>query len=116
MLDEERPMRSEINLRATRLLLAAGLAFSGAAALAANGVWMTQGEESAVKVGMTTTEVERALGQPARVITYRDAPGPTWTYHVVGAPFGMTDFDISYGADGKVSYASERILGGAGAR
>ena len=109
-------MRSEINLRATCLLLAAGLAFSGAAALAANGVWMTQGEESAVKVGMTTAEVERALGQPARVITYRDAPGPTWTYHVVGAPFGMTDFDISYGADGKVSYASERILGGAGAR
>src|SRR6185295_14937407 len=107
MLDEERPMRSEIDLRATRLLLAAGLALSGAPALAANGVWMTQGEETAVKVGMTTTEVERALGQPARVITYRNAPGPTWTYHVVGAPFGMTDFDVSYGADGKVSYASE---------
>jgi len=109
-------MTSNINPGALRWLLAAGLAFSGAAALAANGVWMTQSEETAVKVGMTTTEVEQALGQPARVITYRNAPGPTWTYHVVGAPFGMTDFDISYGADGRVSYASERILGGAGAR
>ncbi len=109
-------MRSEINPGATRFLLAAVLAFGGAAAQAANGVWMTQSEETAVRVGMTTTEVERVLGRPARIVTYRDAPGPTWTYHVAGAPFGMTDFDISYGADGKVSYASERILGGAGAR
>ena len=109
-------MRYEINLRAMRLLLAAGLAFSGTAALAANGVWMTQAEETAVRVGMTTTEVERALGQPARVITYREAPGPTWTYHVVGAPFGMTDFDVSYGSDGRVLFASERIIGGAGTR
>ena len=109
-------MRSAINLRAARWLLAAGLALGGATAQAANGVWMTQSEESAVRVGMSTTEVEGVLGRPARIISYRDAPGPTWTYHVAGAPFGMTDFDISYGADGKVSYASERILGGAGAR
>ena len=109
-------MRSEINLRATRWLLAAGLALSGVAAQAANGVWMTQSEESAVTVGMASAEVERALGRPARIISYRDAPGPTWTYHVAGAPFGMTDFDISYGADGRVLFASERILGGAGAR
>ena len=109
-------MRSAINLRAARWLLAAGLALGGVTAQAANGVWMTQSEESAVRVGMSTTEVEGVLGRPARIISYRDAPGPTWTYHVAGAPFGMTDFDISYGADGKVSYASERILGGAGAR
>ena len=109
-------MRSEINPGATRFLLVAVLAFGGAATQAANGVWMTQSEESAVTVGMASAEVERVLGRPARIISYRDAPGPTWTYHVAGAPFGMTDFDISYGADGKVSYASERILGGAGAR
>src|SRR4030095_3641551 len=109
-------MRSKINLRATPWLLAAGLALSGATAQAANGVWMTQSEETAVKVGMSTSEVERVLGRPARIVSYRDAPGPTWTYHVAGAPFGMTDFDVSYGADGKVLYASERIIGGSGAR
>jgi len=63
---------------------------------------------------MTTTEVERALGPPARTLTYRYAPGPTWKYHVIDAPFGITDFDISFGADGKVLYASEQVIGGSG--
>ena len=107
-------MRTRINLRATRWLLAAGLAFSGVAAHAQNGVTITQSQETFVKVSMSTAEVERVLGRPARIVTYRDSPGPTWTYHVVGAPFGITDFDITFGADGKVLWSSERILGGSG--
>jgi HAMP domain-containing protein len=108
-------MTSKINLRTTRWLLAAGLAFGAAAAQAASGVSVTESQETAVKAGMSTTEVEQILGRPAHVVSYRSAPGPTWTYHVFGAtPFGMTDFDVSFGADGKVLWASERVLGGAG--
>ena len=109
-------MRPEIPPRAGRWLSTAVLAFSAAAAGAQNGVTITQSHEAFVTVGMSSTEVDRALGRPARIVTYRDAPGPTWTYHVVGAPFGMTDFDVSYGADGRVLFASERIIGGAGTR
>jgi HAMP domain-containing protein len=108
-------MTSRISLRATRWLLAAGLAFGAVAAQAASGVSVTESQETAVKAGMSTTEVEQILGRPAHVVSYRSAPGPTWTYHVFGAtPFGMTDFDVSFGADGKVLWASERVLGGAG--
>ena len=108
-------MTSRISLRATRWLLAAGLAFGATAAQAASGVSVTESQETAVKVGMSATEVEQILGRPAHVVSYRSAPGPTWTYHVFGAtPFGMTDFDVTFGADGKVLWASERVLGGAG--
>ncbi len=108
-------MTSRINLRTTRLLFACGLAFGAAAAQAASGISVTASQEAAVKVGMSTTEVEQILGRPAHIVSYRNAPGPTWTYHVFGAnPFGMTDFDVSFGADGKVLWASERVLGGAG--
>lgn len=108
-------MTSKINLRSTRWLLIAGLAFGVAAAQAASGVSVTESQKTAVKVGMTAAEVEQILGRPAHVVSYRSAPGPTWTYRVFGAnPFGMTDFDVSFGADSKVVWSSERVLGGAG--
>ena len=107
-------MRTGFNLLAIRWLLAAGLALSGTATQAQNGVTITQSLETSVKVGMSSTEVEGVLGRPAHIVRFRDAPGPTWMYHVVGSPFGMADFEVSYGADGKVLYASERILGGSG--
>jgi hypothetical protein len=107
-------MTSKINLRTSRWLVVAGLAFGVAAAQAASGVSVTESQETAVKVAMSAAEVEQILGRPAHIVSYRNAPGPTWIYHVVGAPFGMTDFDVSFGADGKVLWASERILGGAG--
>jgi hypothetical protein len=76
------------SIRRLRWLLAAGLAFSGAAARAANGVWMTQSEETAVRVGMTHAEVERPSADRlalSRTATRRDQPGRiTWS----GAPFG----------------------------
>ena len=108
-------MTSRINLRTTRFFFACGLALAAAATQAASGVSVTDSQVAAVKVGMSTTEVEQILGRPAHIISYRNAPGPTWTYHVFGAnPFGMTDFDVSFGADSKVLWASERVLGGAG--
>jgi hypothetical protein len=107
-------MGSKTNLRASGWPIAAGLVFFSAAAQGQSGVTITQSEETRVRVGMSTAEIERAMGRPARIINYRNAPGPTWTYHVVGAPFGMTDFDVSFDAEGRVLWASERVLGGAG--
>jgi len=80
-------------------------------AQAASGFNITQGDESKVAIGMDTADVERSLGPPARVIRYPRQPGPTWTYNVVGAPFGITKFDIDFGADGRVTSATERIIG-----
>jgi hypothetical protein len=108
-------MTSKINLRTTRWFLAAGLAFGAAAAQAASGVTVTESQEAAVKVGMTATEVQEILGRPAHVVSYFSAPGPTWTYQVFGAaPFGMTEFDVGFGSDGKVVTVGTRILGAGG--
>jgi hypothetical protein len=78
---------------------------------AASGFNITQSEESKVAVGMDTADVQRSLGPPERIRQYPRQPGPTWTYNVVGAPFGITKFDVDFGADGKVVSASERIVG-----
>jgi hypothetical protein len=110
----EQTMTSKISLRTTRWLLAAGLVFGAAAAQAASGVTVTESQETAVTVGMSATEVEQILGRPAHIVSYRSAPGPTWTYNVVGAPFGTTEFDVGFGSDGKVVSVGTRILGGGG--
>ena len=104
-------MRSKVNVRAIRWLLAAGLAFGAAAAQAAGGVTITQSQETRVAVGMSATEVQQNLGRPADIVTYRNAPGPTWTYQVVGAPFGRTEFNVDFGADGRVTSTGEFIRG-----
>jgi hypothetical protein len=92
-------------------LLTAGLAFCAAAAEAANGFSITQNDEARAAVGMSEAEVRQNLGPPARTRQYRDGPGPTWTYEVQAAPFGRTDFDIDFGADGKVASVGERLYG-----
>src|SRR4029077_18706294 len=93
-----------------RLIVGAFYAIS-AVAQAANGFNITQSDESKVGVGMDTTDVQRSLGPPEWVHQYPRQPGPTWTYNVVGAPFGITKFDVDFGADGKVVSANERIIG-----
>lgn len=104
-------MESKINLRKLRWLLAAGLTFGVAAAQAASGVTITAGDEAKVAVGMSTTEVQQNLGRPADIVRYRNESGPTWTYEVDGAPFGVTEFDVDFGSDGKVVSVGERVLG-----
>jgi len=105
-------MTSKINLRTTRWLLAAGIMFGAAATQAAGGVTVTERQETAVAVGMNATEVRQTLGRPAEIVKYRNEPGPTWSYDVVGALFGVTMFDIDFGSDGKVASMSERVEGG----
>ena len=104
-------MKSKMNLLATRWLLAAGLAFGAAAAQAAGGVTITQSEEATVGVGMSASQVEQILGRPADIVTYGRAAGPTWTYEVEGSPFGVTEFDVDFGSDGKVMSVGERVMG-----
>ena len=94
-----------------RWLIVCAFSIVSALAQAASGYNITQSEESKVTIGMDTTEVQRSLGPPERIFTYPRQPGPTWTYNVVGAPFGITKFDVDFGADGKVVSATERIIG-----
>jgi len=103
-------MPSRANGGLTHRLVATGLAFV-AVAQSASGFTLTQSQESAVKVGMSTTEVQAILGFPARIHQYRTAPGATWTYQVVDAPFGRTEFNVDFGADARVTSTGEFIRG-----
>jgi subtilisin family serine protease len=108
-------MTLDLELRTARWILAGALAVGAVVAHAAAGYSVTESQEGAVKVGMSTTEVQQILGHPARIINYPYAPGPTWTYRVLGpSPFGMTEFDVAFGSDGKVSNVSTQIIVGVG--
>jgi hypothetical protein len=100
-------MTSRINLHATRWLFAAAIAVGAAYAQAASGVAVTRSQEIAIKAGMSATEVLQILGRPADVFHYRIAPGPSWTYHLVGGSYSTHEFDVDFGADGKVISARE---------
>ena len=94
-----------------RRLIVGAFSIVSALAQAVSGFNITQSDESKVAIGMDTEAVQRYLGPPERVFRYPRQPGPTWTYNVVGAPFGITEFDVDFGADGRVLSASERIIG-----
>ena len=105
-------MKSGFNTRIANLFVGAGFALGiAAAAQAASGVSITESQEPAIAVGMTQSQVEQALGRPADVISYPFAAGPTWSYNVEDATFGVTSFDVDFGGDGKVTNAAERVLG-----
>ena len=94
-----------------RRLIVGAFSIVSALAQAVSGFNITQSDESKVAIGMNMTDVQRSLGPPERVFRYPTQPGLTWTYNVVGAPFGITKFDIQFGTDGKVVSASESIIG-----
>jgi outer membrane protein assembly factor BamE (lipoprotein component of BamABCDE complex) len=105
----ENDMRTRIPLAASRWLLAAGLALGVAAAQAARGYDVRHEQESQVQVGMSQAEVQQALGRPAHVERYRNEPGPTWTYDVIGSQSPPELFEVDFGADGKVASVDERV-------
>jgi hypothetical protein len=106
-------MTSPLALRIFGWLLSAGLTFLVAAAHAASGYSITPGDEASISVGVTDAEVRDRLGPPAHIRQYLNRPGTTWTYEVRGAPFGRTDLDIDFSADGKVVTPFEKPYGGA---
>lgn len=108
------PARS-ISRPATRWLAATGLALAavGAAYAAPSGYTVAPTQERLVTAGMSQSEVQQALGRPARAMRYGNEPGPTWTYDVTTASLGGDDqtlFDVDFGPDGHVISAQERIV------
>jgi outer membrane protein assembly factor BamE (lipoprotein component of BamABCDE complex) len=99
-------MTSKLNRHCARWLLAVGLAAGVATANAASGFNVTKDQEALIAPGMSTVEVQSALGRPAHNVRYANEPGRTWTYRTIGST--ETVFDVDFGADGRVAAVSER--------
>jgi hypothetical protein len=98
----------------SRLILATSLLVSFAAAHAAGGFTVTHDQEKLVAVGMTVGEVQQALGRPALTEQFRNEPGPTLSYNVIGGANQTALFDVDFGSNGQVASVSERMLDSGG--
>lgn len=93
-----------------RLALACSLLLGFAAAHAASGFTVTPGQEKLVTVGMTMSEVQQTLGHPALTEQFRNEPGQTLSYNVIGGADQVALFDVDFNANGQVASVSEREL------
>jgi len=93
-----------------RLLVIAGIAFSGVTAHAASGYSVNPADEQRVSVGMTQAEVLQTLGRPSTNQRFPNEPGATWTYSVPSDLNHHTLFEVDFSADGKVLSTGERVL------
>lgn len=93
---------------AARLIVAAGFAFCAVLAQAASGFWVSQNQEGLVAPGMSMQQVRDTLGHPTTFIKYRNQPGPTFTYRVMGT--ADTLFDVDFDANDRVVSTNERIV------
>lgn len=91
---------------ATAALVAGALGLSACATQ--KGFNVVSAQEPLVKVGMTQQQVLDLLGTPTRNMHYRNQPGPTFTYRVLGSLPRML-FDVDFDAQGKVASTSERM-------
>ena len=103
-------MKSAFAPRLAGLLLA-GVALISAETRAANGFSIATARENVVTIGMSMAEVQQLLGPPARADQYRSTPGPVWTYKVIDPLFGRTEFNVEFGADGRVIAKGEIVIG-----
>ena len=103
-------MLYRLNAPVSRCLLAAGLVFGAAAAVAADGYTVNGKQEAQIKVGMSQDQVRQIIGRPVRMEQFGNEPGPTWTYDVVGGLGHVSMFDVDFGADGRVASSQERIV------
>ena len=99
----------KLNAKIAPVLLSASL-LGSLAAYAAEGVHVEKSQAMMVKIGMTPSEVQQAIGRPARVSEFRNESGPTWTYQVAGQPSDRSVIDIDFDANGRVESVSERSL------
>jgi SmpA / OmlA family len=106
-------MTIKFGTRATRSLLAAGLAL-GIASAYARDYNVTHEQEQLVQPGMTADALKAALGSPAGTQAVANEPAPIWIYHVANSPTAVpesrTVFDVHFGADGRVTSASESVM------
>jgi outer membrane protein assembly factor BamE (lipoprotein component of BamABCDE complex) len=100
-----------MNTKSVRMcvgLTVVSLAVLGAGTVhAASGYVITPAEGKQVKSGMSRQEVRQLLGRPAHDMKYRNEPGRTWTYGVLGPDEKV--FDIEFSSDGRVVLTNERI-------
>lgn len=89
-------------------IVAASLILGASLAQAATGFTVTQSQETLVTPGMSASQVREALGRPSQHIKYRNQPGPTFTYRVLGTM--DTLFDVDFDASGRVASTNERIV------
>ncbi len=98
-------------LTASACPLAAALAIGAAPAMAADpgGFQVSKAQQELVRAGMSADEVRQAIGQPSRIYNYRNEPGPTWTYSVIGENCTMV-YEVDFGPDGRVIKAMQREI------
>lgn len=96
-------LNSTIGLATAALLVAAATPALAEPA----GVTVVESQEASIKVGMTSAEVRQILGRPQRINQYRNQPGATYAYVLVGKY--DTVFEVDFGSDGKVINTDERI-------
>lgn len=101
-------MALEYSTPAVRLMVMAGCVFCTALSHAASGFTVRPSQEGLVTPGMSLTQVRQTLGHPSQSIQYRNQPGPTFTYRVIGT--GDTLFDVDFDANGQVVSTNERIV------
>lgn len=90
----------------SRALMAGGLFVCVAAAQAATGYNVSDHQEAMIHAGMTSAQVNRALGTPDTKLQYPSSSGPTWSYN---DPDGVLPgaFHVNFGPNGKVASADE---------
>lgn len=98
----------KVYTQTARPIIAISLLLGFAAAHAAGGFTATPDQEKSIAVGMTTSEVQQALGRPAITEKFRNEPGPTWSYNLIGFANEPTLLDIDFGSNGQVASVSER--------
>jgi hypothetical protein len=99
-------MNHLFDLAVARRVLLAGMLLAFGSATAAPGYTVTERDLRLIKVGMTTGEVERALGPPMWNFKYRNAPGPQWFYDVSGVVV-PTVLEVAFDSNGIVILARD---------
>jgi outer membrane protein assembly factor BamE (lipoprotein component of BamABCDE complex) len=104
---KEKKMRT-LKLSLMALAAASSLGFAGIT----QAKDLTPSEQGLISAGMTTQEVEQAIGKPERSQNFALSGTSTWTYGTSDFTVREGDrvFEVDFGADGKVQQAGARDL------
>ena len=96
-------------IKACTWILASALAVATAPSWAATpgGFQVNKAQQDQIRTGMTGDEVRAILGQPSHMHRYRNMPGVSWAYSVIGDGCKVT-YEVDFGVDGRVIAAKQR--------
>ena len=104
----------KLNSQTKKYVALAGLILGSVYASAQDGYWVSKNQETAIRPGMTKSEVEQVIGRPPREARYGVAPGSTWVYGVAGEldveANDRTVYEVDFNAQGQVISARERVI------